>query len=41
MALMAARMPAATHVRLQGTGHLVHTDPTARAVIVSFVTTHM
>jgi pimeloyl-ACP methyl ester carboxylesterase len=41
MALMAARMPAATHVRVPGTGHLVHTDPAARSVIESFVTTHM
>jgi pimeloyl-ACP methyl ester carboxylesterase len=41
MALMAARMPAATHVRLPGTGHLVHAGPGFRPLTQSFLTTHM
>jgi pimeloyl-ACP methyl ester carboxylesterase len=41
MALMAARMPAATHVRVPGTGHLVHAGPAFRALVESFLTTHM
>jgi pimeloyl-ACP methyl ester carboxylesterase len=41
MALMAARMPAAAHVRLPRTGHLVHAEPAAQRAIESFVTTHI
>ncbi|WP_425570572.1 alpha/beta fold hydrolase [Pseudonocardia adelaidensis] len=41
MALMAARMPAATHVRVPGTGHLVHARPEFRPLVQSFLTTHM
>jgi pimeloyl-ACP methyl ester carboxylesterase len=41
MALMAARMPAATHVRVPGAGHLVHTCPRFRPLVESFLTTHM
>jgi pimeloyl-ACP methyl ester carboxylesterase len=41
MALMAARAPVATHVRLPGTGHLVHAAPGFRPLIESFLSTHM
>jgi pimeloyl-ACP methyl ester carboxylesterase len=41
MALMAARMPAATHVRVPGTGHLVHAGPEFRRLVESFLSTHM
>ncbi|MHA6623583.1 alpha/beta fold hydrolase [Pseudonocardia sp. DLS-67] len=41
MALMAARMPTATHVRVPGTGHLVHAGPEFRPLVESFLTTHM
>jgi pimeloyl-ACP methyl ester carboxylesterase len=41
MALMAARMPGATHVRVPGTGHLVHAGTEFRPIIQSFLSTHM
>jgi pimeloyl-ACP methyl ester carboxylesterase len=41
MALMAARMPTATHVRVPGTAHLVHADAGFRPLVESFLTTHM
>jgi pimeloyl-ACP methyl ester carboxylesterase len=41
MALMAARMSAATHVRVPGAGHLVHARPAFRPLVESFLTTHM
>jgi hypothetical protein len=34
-------MPAATHVRLPGTGHLVHADADFRPLVESFLSTHM
>ena len=41
MALMAARMPAAAHARVPGTGHLVHAGPEFRPLVESFLSTHM
>jgi pimeloyl-ACP methyl ester carboxylesterase len=41
MALMAARMPAATHVRVPGSGHLVHAVPEFRPFVESFLSSHM
>ena len=41
MALMAARMPAATHVRVPGSGHLVHAAPEFRPIVQSFLSAHM
>ncbi|TWF77890.1 pimeloyl-ACP methyl ester carboxylesterase [Pseudonocardia hierapolitana] len=41
MALMAARMDEATHVRVPGTGHLVHAGPGFQPLIESFLSTHM
>jgi pimeloyl-ACP methyl ester carboxylesterase len=41
MALMAARMPAATHVRVPGAAHLVHAVAGFRSLLESFLTTHM
>jgi pimeloyl-ACP methyl ester carboxylesterase len=43
MAEMASRMPAAAHVRVPGTGHLVHAgDPGAyRAAVEAFLSTHI
>jgi pimeloyl-ACP methyl ester carboxylesterase len=41
MALMAARMTDATHVRVPGAGHLVHAGPEYRPLVESFLSTHM
>jgi pimeloyl-ACP methyl ester carboxylesterase len=41
MALMAARMPVATHVRVPGAGHLVHAGSEFRPLVESFLTSHM
>jgi pimeloyl-ACP methyl ester carboxylesterase len=41
MARMAARMPAATHVRVPGTGHLVRCGAGFRPLVESFLSTHM
>jgi pimeloyl-ACP methyl ester carboxylesterase len=41
MARMAARMPSATHVRVPGTGHLVHAYAGFRALVESFLSTHI
>jgi pimeloyl-ACP methyl ester carboxylesterase len=41
MAGMAARMPGATHVRVPGSGHLVHAGPGFRPIVESFLSTHM
>jgi pimeloyl-ACP methyl ester carboxylesterase len=41
MAVMAARMSAATHVRVPGAAHLVRAFPDFRPLVESFLTTHM
>jgi pimeloyl-ACP methyl ester carboxylesterase len=41
MAEMAARMPCGTHVRVPGTGHLVHAGAEFRPALESFLSTHM
>ena len=41
MARMAARMPAAKHVRVPGTGHLVRCGAGFRPLVESFLSTHM